>query len=152
MSDSYKRRCQNCKLWIQLRKMPGGQWVAFEGWDTIHDCKQPVATSAAPKWKNIHDKGDLYDNIELGDFDIPGSSSPALRPTHASRSTSRYSKTPPSSSTVFAKSTVGTHPESSSAGGSGRGPAPTQAGASSSSNWGWCVGGLVLVWLFLRNC
>jgi len=35
---SYKRQCRKCRQWIQLRQMPGGQWVAFEGYDTVHRC------------------------------------------------------------------------------------------------------------------
>jgi len=38
MGDSYSRRCKYCGKWINLRKMPHGQWVAFEGLDTIHEC------------------------------------------------------------------------------------------------------------------
>jgi hypothetical protein len=38
MSSSYKRQCKKCRRWIQLRQMPAGQWVAFEGYDTIHKC------------------------------------------------------------------------------------------------------------------
>lgn len=48
MSDrSYSRKCKSCGRRIQLRKMPAGQWVAFEGHDDVHDCK------AAPAPKNL---------------------------------------------------------------------------------------------------
>lgn len=43
---SYKERCKHCDRWIQLRHMPGGQWVAFEGYDTVHDCSKPVRKSS----------------------------------------------------------------------------------------------------------
>jgi hypothetical protein len=40
MPASYYRSCRTCGRRIQLRKMPGGQWVAFEGFDTLHDCSR----------------------------------------------------------------------------------------------------------------
>lgn len=42
---SYHRECKHCGRLIQLRLMPGGQWVAFEGYDTVHDCSTPVRRS-----------------------------------------------------------------------------------------------------------
>jgi hypothetical protein len=38
---SYRRKCKRCGRFIQLRRMPAGQWVAFEGYDTPHDCNTP---------------------------------------------------------------------------------------------------------------
>jgi hypothetical protein len=38
---SYRRRCRHCGRLIQLRRMPGGQWVAFEGYEQVHDCTAP---------------------------------------------------------------------------------------------------------------
>lgn len=37
---SYHRKCSKCGRLIQMRQMPQGQWVAFEGYDTPHDCHQ----------------------------------------------------------------------------------------------------------------
>lgn len=45
MSDSYYRDCKWCGRRIQMRKMPGGQWLAFEGYATQHNCKKPVSKS-----------------------------------------------------------------------------------------------------------
>lgn len=40
MSDSYSRRCKYCGKWIQMRQMPQGQWVAFDGYDSVHKCSR----------------------------------------------------------------------------------------------------------------
>lgn len=40
MSESYNRRCKYCGQWIQMRNMPQGQWVAFDGYDTVHKCSK----------------------------------------------------------------------------------------------------------------
>lgn len=40
MSDSYSRRCKYCGKWIQMRQMPQGQWVAFDGYDSVHKCSK----------------------------------------------------------------------------------------------------------------
>lgn len=37
---SYFRRCKYCGQRIHLRHMPEGQWVAFDGPDTVHKCPQ----------------------------------------------------------------------------------------------------------------
>jgi predicted DNA-binding transcriptional regulator YafY len=36
--SSYYRNCKHCGNRIQLREMPAGQWLAFEGFDTPHEC------------------------------------------------------------------------------------------------------------------
>lgn len=41
MRSSYRRKCLHCGRWIQLRQMPHGQWVAFEGYNTLHRCDEP---------------------------------------------------------------------------------------------------------------
>jgi hypothetical protein len=43
MTESYRRRCKYCGKWIQIRQMPHGQWVAFEGYDTVHNCKNSTS-------------------------------------------------------------------------------------------------------------
>jgi hypothetical protein len=48
-TGSYYRDCRTCGRRIQMRKMPHGQWVAFEGYGTQHQCKHPPA-SRAPLW------------------------------------------------------------------------------------------------------
>lgn len=40
MSESYSRRCKYCGKWIQMRKMPQGQWIAFDGYDSVHKCSK----------------------------------------------------------------------------------------------------------------
>ena len=50
-SGSYKRRCNvpGCGKWIQMRQMPAGQWVAFEGWDTVHEHAAPGSRPSLPR-------------------------------------------------------------------------------------------------------
>ena len=69
MTSSYSRKCKHCGRTIQLRKMPGGQWVAFEGYDTVHDCKKPVARRQqySDLKKQSDNKGD-YDDLGFDDF------------------------------------------------------------------------------------
>lgn len=43
---NYNRKCQHCGRWINLRQMPHGKYVAFEG-DTPHKCKAPPTTKRA---------------------------------------------------------------------------------------------------------
>jgi hypothetical protein len=42
---NYRRRCRRCRKWIQLRQMPAGQWVAFDGYDTVHECRPDTVKS-----------------------------------------------------------------------------------------------------------
>lgn len=42
---SSNRKCNVCGRWISLRKMPHGQWVAFEGYDTPHNHYEPPPRS-----------------------------------------------------------------------------------------------------------
>ena len=45
--SSYSRACKYCGRRINLRQMPHGQWVPFEG-DQQHVCDEPPPTRAAP--------------------------------------------------------------------------------------------------------
>lgn len=45
--SSYTRPCRHCGRRINLRQMPHGQWVAFEG-DQQHVCNEPAPPKAAP--------------------------------------------------------------------------------------------------------
>jgi hypothetical protein len=47
---SYNRRCRDCGRWINLRQMPQGQWVAFEG-DQQHKCDERPTNRCAPPVK-----------------------------------------------------------------------------------------------------
>jgi hypothetical protein len=40
MSNSYFRNCKWCGQRIHMREMPYGQWVAFDGPESVHDCDQ----------------------------------------------------------------------------------------------------------------
>jgi len=52
---SYYRRCRYCGRLIQLREMPAGQWVAFEGYGTLHECgSAPVGRE--PRWSPRYQK------------------------------------------------------------------------------------------------
>jgi hypothetical protein len=45
---NYSRKCRDCERWINLRQMPHGRYVAFEG-DEPHNCsKGPAGRSASP--------------------------------------------------------------------------------------------------------
>jgi hypothetical protein len=48
--SSYSRACKYCGRRINLRQMPHGQWVPFEG-DQQHVCHEPPLTRAAPPAK-----------------------------------------------------------------------------------------------------
>jgi hypothetical protein len=55
--SNYSRKCRDCGRWINLREMPHGKWVAFEG-DQSHKCDKPPASKATPsaKPKGSHPK------------------------------------------------------------------------------------------------
>jgi hypothetical protein len=44
---NYSRKCRDCGRWINLRQMPHGRWVAFEG-DEPHNCDERPTDKAAP--------------------------------------------------------------------------------------------------------
>jgi hypothetical protein len=72
---SYYRDCRKCGRRIQLREMPGRQWVAFEGYDTIHNCSKPAASNHsevthAPALNSEARKSSSYDNLDFADIDI----------------------------------------------------------------------------------
>src|SRR5262245_54037480 len=75
MSSSYYRNCRKCGRRIQLRQMPGKQWVAYEGYDTIHNC------SVAPKRERRRQPGHShtgpgYEDIEFSDIDVTDGNRP----------------------------------------------------------------------------
>src|SRR5262249_46469937 len=47
---NYSRKCRHCERWINLRQMPHGRYVAFEG-DEPHKCDAPPARKVAPRAK-----------------------------------------------------------------------------------------------------
>ncbi len=81
---NYKRRCKHCGKWIQLRLMPHGQWVAFEGYDTPHECiKQPIQNKPFGKSENANS----IDDIDFAPINVPPgkNSSPKSISTHQSQ-------------------------------------------------------------------
>jgi len=45
--SNYSRNCRDCGRRINLREMPHGQWVAFEG-DRQHKCDEPASDKVGP--------------------------------------------------------------------------------------------------------
>jgi hypothetical protein len=80
--SSYHRKCKHCGRTIQMRQMPHGQWVAFEGYDTPHDCSKPIPRDNNPKSLPLFESprsgneefGD-YRDLEFPDISIPGQGS-----------------------------------------------------------------------------
>jgi len=59
--------------------MPEGQWVAWEGYDTIHDCNNPpIRADKKTGWINFPDleqeqeETNLYGELEFPDIEIEG--------------------------------------------------------------------------------
>jgi hypothetical protein len=75
---SYYRKCKHCGRTIQLRQMPGGQWVAFEGYDHVHNCSTPPRRSNKPADKRAPTKAtkpqlEPAPDVGFHDFELPGS-------------------------------------------------------------------------------
>jgi hypothetical protein len=69
--SSYYRNCKTCGRRIQLRRMPGGQWVAFEGFETLHDCsRKPEYTSQGSAPARTGD--DPLSGLDFESIHIPG--------------------------------------------------------------------------------
>lgn len=91
---SYSRSCKKCGRRINLRQMPGGQWVAFEGFDTIHACQSPIEQSSLYRKFEQSKTGpddSIYDNIDFPEVEIGGGSGTATSTT-SSRESSRISQ------------------------------------------------------------
>ena len=73
---SYHRTCRKCGRRIQLRQMPGGQWVAFEGYEELHSCgrrPQPKARPVGPQQtERGGSAGPSYDDLGFADISIEG--------------------------------------------------------------------------------
>lgn len=78
--NSYSRKCRYCGVRIHLRKMPAGQWVAFEGFDTVHRCsfeRKGSAENFAGRSREPYRKGQVgvdefdLDDLEFADIAIP---------------------------------------------------------------------------------
>ena len=91
---SYSRSCKKCGRRINLRQMPGGQWVAFEGFDTIHTCHSPIEQSSLqrkPGQRKTGPDDSIYDNIDFPEVEIEGTSGTATS-TNSSRDSSGISQ------------------------------------------------------------
>jgi hypothetical protein len=114
MAESYKRNCRSCARRIQMRRMPGGQWLAFEGYDTIHDCasaptrKERYSSSYQQSLRiEPESRETIYDGLKfdgdftLGESDLPATSvtNDRTRPRAASHRTGGDSKRPASGPT-----------------------------------------------------
>lgn len=97
MSDSYHRNCKYCERRIQMRKMPAGQWVAFEGYETVHDCqKPPTSKRTIESYHSLSrsetEKSRPYTDIGIPDVSIgstPSKSVSQRTPNTASTSISK---------------------------------------------------------------
>lgn len=91
---SYYRKCKHCGRRIQLRQMPAGQWVAYEGYDTIHDCNAPPSKSHSTQQRgedlDKHKPG--YDDIGFIDVNIPGGIKKSIPPPDGEMPKSSLSK------------------------------------------------------------
>lgn len=74
-AKSYRRRCKNCGRVIQLRPMPHGGWVAFEGYATVHDCTKPPPprTTLAAAKQRAHEPV-TFEDIGFKDIEVRGKS------------------------------------------------------------------------------
>jgi hypothetical protein len=70
MTDSYHRQCKKCGRLIQLRRMPGGQWVAWEGFDVLHKCDAPPPPKHRWIEKNAKNEVGNIGSLEFREFDI----------------------------------------------------------------------------------
>ncbi len=78
MTTSYTRNCKVCGRRINLRKMPNGQWVAFEGYDTLHHHETPAPRSTPRTGAaNNRDRSSAYDPIGFDNISLESNSSSA---------------------------------------------------------------------------
>lgn len=69
---SYYRNCRNCGRRIQLRQMPAGHYVAYEGYDTIHDCnKIPERRKNDSQASKSTEVKPGYDDLGFIDVTVP---------------------------------------------------------------------------------
>lgn len=54
MSSSFFRPCRYCGRRIQLRQMPTGKWVAFEGGDQIHRCQIEADVASFEQYADVY--------------------------------------------------------------------------------------------------
>ena len=83
MATSYHRNCVNCGRRIQMRRMPAGQWLPFEGYDVVHVCgsSAPIDSHqphhenrASPARGGRTNSTEGYENLSFLDFTLPSQS------------------------------------------------------------------------------
>ena len=95
MSDSYNRKCKFCGRQIQMRRMPHGQWVPFEGYDKVHDCKEPPQRRVTDEWRaDRAARPDPLAGLEFKDIDVGRYRGPAGVP-HPGPATARKGQRTP---------------------------------------------------------
>ena len=60
--------------------MPGGQWIAFEGYETIHDCRKPPAKEESSNLEfkpQTESQLKSYDELDFVQFRIGSDKNPA---------------------------------------------------------------------------
>jgi hypothetical protein len=151
MPSSYYRNCKTCGRRIQLRQMPAGQWVAYEGYDTVHDCsRRPSQHASAPHPRGPQSSGQLegpsYDGLEFVDIEVPGSPNPDNTPGRGSHSATPISPTRAHSPFQRKpKHVVGTALPSASR------PGAPRPGRPRIPAWVWVATGIALL-VLLRSC
>lgn len=63
--------------------MPNGKWVAFEGYDAVHDCKKPIARKPSPTTPYPRrEKEDIYEDLSIPEVEIdkPGAAQQGRHP------------------------------------------------------------------------
>ena len=74
---SYNRKCKHCGRWINIRQMPHGQWVAYEG-DQQHDCnKARIRKGKRPGKVETERPGSQDESFKPYYPTVPGSPPPA---------------------------------------------------------------------------
>lgn len=138
---SYSRNCNRCGKRINLRKMPGGQWVAFEGYDSPHDCnvssavRQPTSPPHQATSGTDNDERTVYDDLEFPEVQVGEATGVTPQP----RSTRRHTSQPtPASARVSRPADTANVPVSS-------------ARKSKIPSWVWWVGIGLLVVLYWAN-
>lgn len=76
MANSYGRRCRTCRRWISMRRMPHGQWVAFEN-DEPHKCE--AVPAPAPR-RPTPPRPAHIDPPDFPDIEIPEDVTEPVRP------------------------------------------------------------------------
>lgn len=84
---AYRRPCRSCGKPINLRRMPGGQWVPFEGYDTPHKCDtatgRPKPNSNPTRTLRPSEEASIYQDIPFEDIEMEKAGSRPTSPTQS---------------------------------------------------------------------